>query len=340
MLVRRELARSMWQISVEAVRLVRALVEQHEIECDLATGHVEAALNPRQQGRLLESKRMLEEHYEYSGLELLNREQLQAFVTSPAYCAGLLDPHALHLHPLNYTLELARAACHTGVEIFERSTVVKLELQTPTRVQTAQGAVVADFVVLCCNAYIDGIAPQLRSRIMPVGTYMLATEPLGEDGITATLPKNVAISDANFILDYFRRTPDGRLLFGGQVSYSGLHARMAREGTRRHMLKIFPHLRNAKVEFAWGGYIDITMNRAPDFNRLAANIYYLQGFSGHGIALASMAGKLVAEAIAGQAERFDWFSNIPHRHFPGGALRTPALALAMLWYRFRDALGR
>lgn len=335
-----ELARRMWDVSVAGVDLLRTLVQQHHIDCDLNTGHIEVALGEHQREKLVQSKRTLEEDYDYRELQLVEQTELQSFVGSPLYCTGLLDRGALHIHPLNYTLGLARAARNAGVQIFEHTAAIALQIEAQSRIRTPRASVVADFVVLCCNAQIDGLATPLRNRIMPIGTYMVATEALGDERIASVLPKNVAVSDSNFILDYFRRTPDTRLLFGGRVSYSGLHASSAQDPLRKHMHKVFPQLRDASVEFAWGGYIDITMNRAPDFNRLAPNIYYLQGFSGHGIALAGIAGKLAAEAIAGHAERFDWFSNIPHRNFPGGALRMPALVLAMLWYRLRDALGK
>ena len=179
--------------------------------------------------------------------------------------------------------------------------------------------------------------PELRARIMPVGTYIVATEPLGAARAATLLSENVAITDINFVLDYFRLSADHRLLFGGRVSYSGLDARNTLKATRARMLKVFPQLADTRIDYAWGGFVDITMNRAPDFGRLAPNVYYLQGFSGHGIALTGMAGQLVAEAIQGQAERFDMFGRIEHRKFPGGpALRTPLLVLAMAWFRMRD----
>ncbi|HEU4600425.1 MAG TPA: FAD-binding oxidoreductase, partial [Steroidobacteraceae bacterium] len=151
--------------------------------------------------------------------------------------------------------------------------------------------------------------------------------------------ENIAVTDMNFVLDYFRRSADHRLLFGGRVSYSGVDAFDTARATRKRMLKVFPQLEDVAIEYAWGGFVDITMSRAPDFGRIQPNIYYLQGFSGHGIALTGVAGKLVAEAIAGQAERFDLFTKLKHREFPGGKLfRTPALVLAMLWYRLRDLM--
>jgi gamma-glutamylputrescine oxidase len=174
---------------------------------------------------------------------------------------------------------------------------------------------------------------------MPVGTYVVATEPLGADRIGALIRENIAVADVNFVLDYFRRSADHRLLFGGRVSYSGIDARDTGRATGARLQRVFPQLAGVRLDYVWGGYVDISMSRAPDFGRIDDNLYYLQGFSGHGIALGGMAGRLAAEAIAGQAERFDLFGRLPHLPFPGGRwLRTPALVLAMLWFRLRDLL--
>ena len=174
---------------------------------------------------------------------------------------------------------------------------------------------------------------------MSVGTYIIATESLGAARAEALLPDNDAVADSNFILDYLRRSADHRLLFGGRVSYSGHDFRNTAQATRRRMLKVFPQLQDARIEYAWGGMLDLSLNRAPDFGRLHPNVYYLQGFSGHGLALATLAGQLMAETLAGQSERFDVYARLQHSRFPGGPwLRTPALMLAMLWYRLRDLL--
>jgi gamma-glutamylputrescine oxidase len=209
------------------------------------------------------------------------------------------------------------------------------------RLRTAGGhSVRAKHVALCCNAFMDErISRKLRDRIMPVGTYIIATAPLGQARIESLVRENVAVSDVNFVLDYFRRSDDHRLLFGGRVSYSGRDALNTANATRVRMLNVFPSLADARIDYAWGGHVDITMSRAPDFGRIAPNVYYLQGFSGHGIALTGIAGQMVAETIAGQAERFDLFTKLRHRNFPGGpALRMPGLVLAMLWFRLKDLL--
>jgi gamma-glutamylputrescine oxidase len=207
------------------------------------------------------------------------------------------------------------------------------------RVQTPTGEVRARFLVLCGNVYLGDTAPVLAAKIMAVATYIVATEPLGEERARQLIANNAAVSDMNWVLDYFRRSADHRLLFGGRVNYSGLKSFDAPGATRVRMLRVFPQLADVRMDYAWGGHVDITLNRAPHFGRLAPNVYFLQGFSGHGIALTGIAGKLVAEAIRGTAARFDVFARIPHGNFPGGAaLRRPALVLAMLWFRLRDLL--
>ena len=334
-----ENARRMWDISLEGLRLIRERVEKHAIDCDLHWGQVHVAVKERQRAELRHELEEAGDRYGYHQLQYLERDAVQNLLATKRYIAGVYDSGSGHLHPLNYTLGLAAAAHRTGVQVYENSTVTDLQLGDPATVTTSTGRVTAKFVVLCSNAYGPPLLPALRARIMPVGTYIVATEPLGEERITQLIRKNVAVTDINFVLDYFRRSADHRLLFGGRVAYSGRDAFNTAEATRKRMVKVFPQLADARIQYAWGGYVDITMNRAPDFGRVSWNVYYLQGFSGHGIALTGVAGKLVAEAIAGQAERFDLFTQLKHRDFPGGPmLRTPALMLAMLWFRMRDLL--
>jgi gamma-glutamylputrescine oxidase len=330
-------ARRMWNISLEGLQLIRDRVAKYNIDCDLHWGQMHAAIKPRQRDELLHEKREAEEKYGYKQLRFMERAEVEALIDTKRYCAGLYDSGSGHLHPLNYTLGLAAAASAAGVTIHENSLVTGLTHDQPSVVSTANGQVRAKFVVLCGNAYLNNLVPSLRSRIMPVGTYIVATESLGEARMQRLMRENIAVTDINFVLDYFRRSADHRLLFGGRVSYSGLDAFNTANATRKRMLKVFPQLADVNIEYAWGGYVDITLSRAPDFGRVAPHIYYLQGFSGHGIALTGIAGRLAAEAIAGQAERFDLFTKLHHRNFPGGdLLRMPALVLAMLWYRARD----
>jgi gamma-glutamylputrescine oxidase len=337
--VGRDDARRLFAMSVDALELTQSLIHEYQIDCAYHPNHVHAAVKPRQVRELQDWMRELHEEYGYTSPRMLNRNELADHVRSDRYLAGLIDPRSGHLQPLKYTQGLARAAEAEGAVIYENSEVESYQDGAQVLVHTAQGSIRCAHLVLCGNAYIGAVAPTLARRILGVGTYIIATEPLDETRIRNLLPSNAAVADINWILDYFRRSDDDRLLFGGRVSYSSVQPPRLAESMRHRMVRVFPGLSGVKVAYAWGGYLDITMSRAPNFGRLAPNVFYLQGFSGHGVTLTGLAGKLVAEAVAGTAERFDVFTRIPHRDFPGGRLfRRPSLMLAMLYYRLRDLL--
>jgi gamma-glutamylputrescine oxidase len=338
--VGRDDARRLFDLSIEALDCTQALINTYGIDCDYQANHVHVATKARHVRELEEWIAELHGEYGYQSAHLLNRDELQAHVRSDRYLAGLIDPRSGHLHPLKYTEGLARAAELEGARIFQDTQVLRYESGGgDVAVHSAHGTVRCKHLILCGNAYLNGVAPPLARRILGVGTYIIATEPLDPARAQALLPSNAAVADINWILDYFRLTADHRLLFGGRVSYSAMQPPHLAESMRKRMLRVFPELGRVKVAYTWGGFLDITMSRAPDFGRLAPNIFYVQGFSGHGMSLAGLSGKLVAEAVSGTAERFDVFARIPHRDFPGGRLlRRPSLVLAMLYYRLRDLL--
>lgn len=337
--VGREDAHRLFDMSIEALDLTQSLIRDFRIDCDYHPNHVHVAVKQRHVEELKQWCQELHQDYAYRSVRMLDRDELQGHVRSNRYLAGLIDTRSGHLHPLKYTKGVARAAEAAGAVIYEDSEVVRYDEGSEVRVHTAQGVVRCTNLVLCGNAYIGAVAPQLSRRILGVGTYIIATEPLGEQLARSVLPSNAAIADINWILDYFRRSEDHRLLFGGRVSYSSVQPPRLADSMLGRMRRVFPGLSDTKVAYAWGGYLDITMSRAPNFGRLAPNVFYLQGFSGHGMALAGLAGKLAAETLAGTAERFDVFARIPHRDFPGGAFfRRPSLMLAMQYFRLRDLL--
>ena len=331
-------ARIVWDVSVEGLRLMRELIAKHHIECDWVDGHLLAALKPRHEHELRAEIDELRARYAYTSVRYVPGDELRSLIASARYTGAMYDSNAGHLHPLNYTLGLAAAAERAGATIFE-STRAQHVSSTSAVVRTARGEVRARHILLSGNVYLGDTASVLASKIMGVSTYIVATEPIDSARARKLISNNAAVSDMNWVLDYFRLSADSRLLFGGRVNYSGLSSFDAPSATRKRMLRVFPQLADLQIEYSWGGDVDITLNRAPHFGRLAPNVYFLQGFSGHGLALAGIAGKLAAEAIAGTAERFDVFASIPHGNFPGGALmRRPALVLAMLYYRLKDLL--
>ncbi|WP_425259491.1 NAD(P)/FAD-dependent oxidoreductase [Rubrivivax sp. RP6-9] len=338
-------ARRVWAMSIEALDLLRERIAAHGIACDWRDGYLGLATNARKGAGLAAWAERIGSVYGYP-LQRVAAADVGRWIASPRYHSGIHDPRSGHLHPLKYTLGLARAAAAAGVRIHEHTPVQALQQGAAPVLRTAGGTLRARQVLLAGNVYLHGIAPQLEPRIMPVGTYIACSEVLPDAVADSLIPSRSAVCDTNFVLDYFRTTNDQRMLYGGRVSYSTMTPANLAESMRRRMVHTFPQLAGTRVDYAWGGFVDISMNRAPDFGRLpaaagsAANVYYLQGFSGHGLALTGLAGRVVAEAMAGDARRFDVFARLRHRPFPGGALlRTPALVLGMAWYRLRDLLG-
>jgi gamma-glutamylputrescine oxidase len=336
-------ARLMWDIALEGMNLQRELIARHSIDCDYVAGHMHVGVKARHDAELRAEVDSLREKYDYRSVRFLDHEELRTLVASERYTSGLYDSNSGHLQPYKYTLGLGKAAANAGVRIFENSRVTKLEIAAGANADnlahTGTGTVRAPHLLIAGNALLGRLVPALARKLMAVGTYIAATEVLGEEQARALITNNSAVADINWVLDYFRRSADHRLLFGGRVSYSGVDPFDSARVLRGRIARVFPQLASTRIEYAWGGYVDITPNRAPHFGRLGPNAYFLQGFSGHGMALAGIAGSLVAEAMAGSAGRFDVFAKIPHGDFPGGALfRRPALVLAMLWFRLKDLL--
>jgi len=333
-------ARRIWDMSLSAIEQLKDRIARHAIDCDWVDGQMLTALKARQWRALQEWHRELTESLGYASARLIETDELRTLVRSERYIGALYDTNGGHLHPLRYTLGLARAAAAAGAQFYESSAMLDYgHSDGRIRVRTAGGSVDCAQLLLAGNAWLGDAVPQLQRKLMTVGSYIIATEPLGAHRARQLIANNAAVCDTNWILDYFRRSSDHRLLFGGRVNYSGVDLRAVGPATARHMVRVFPQLAGTRIDYAWGCLLDITLNRAPDFGRLAPDVYFLQGFSGHGVALAGMAGTLAAEAIAGTSERFDVFSRLRHRDFPGGMwLRRPALVLGMLWYRLRDLL--
>jgi len=336
-------ARFMWDIALEGMKLQRELIARHAIECDYVAGHMHVGVKARHDAELRAEVESLHDTYDYRSVRLVGHDELRTLVPSDRYTTGVFDSNSGHLQPYKFTLGLGAAATRAGVRIFENSWATKLDMaahaNADSLVHTQSGTVRARHLLVAGNALLGRLVPELARKLMAVGTYIAATEVLGEERARALITNNAAVADINWVLDYFRRSADHRLLFGGRVSYSGVDPFDSARVLSARIRRVFPHLAETRIEYAWGGYVDITPNRAPHFGRLAPNVYFLQGFSGHGMVLSGIAGKLVAEAMAGSAERFDVFSRIPHHDFPGGTyLRRPALVLAMLWFRLKDLL--
>ncbi len=336
-------ARRMWDVAVEGMQLQRELIARHSIDCDYKAGHMILALKRRHDEALREELESLATRYDYHSLRLIGRDELRTLIASQRYSSALHDSNGGHLQPYRYTLGLGRAAVGAGVRIFENSRVTRLDIaqhaSADNLAHTVHGTLRARHLLVAGGALLGRLIPKLANKLMDIGTYIAVTQPLGEERARSLITNDAAAADMNWILDYFRRSADHRLLFGGRVSYSGIDPFDSARVLRGRIATVFPQLTEARIEYAWGGFLDITLNRAPHFGRLGPNAWFVQGLSGHGMVISGIAGKLVSEVIGGTAERFDMFARIPHRDFPGGAhLRRPALVLAMLWFRIRDLL--
>jgi gamma-glutamylputrescine oxidase len=329
-------AKRLFDMAEEAKATVRERIARHGIACDLKPGSLYVAHKKSALAWMGQEVELQHEALGYRSTRLLSRAELEERLSSDRYHGAIADADAGHLHPLNYALGLAAAAEAAGARICERSRALSV---VPGEVATPGGRVRTRLIVLACNAYLDGLEPRIAGMIMPISNHVVATEPLDATEARALIRDDVAVCDTKFVVDYFRLSADRRLLFGGGETYSRKPPGDIAHFVRPYMLRVFPQLAGKRIDYAWSGRLAITMNRLPHFGRLAGDIFFAHGYSGQGVALASLAGKLIAEAVSGTAERFDVFARLPHRRFPGGTLlRQPALVLGMLWYALRDRI--
>lgn len=331
-------ARKMWQIACDANQLVRDRIAEFNIDCDLKDGELTLAHRERHEESLWEYAEHLEKHYGYTAKRIVKRDEAADMLGVDTLYGGYVDSCAGHIHPLNLSIGLARAATELGVNIHEETLATGIEKQTNgVTVTTATGDVSAKFLVIACNGYLNGFHKTPDSYQMPINNFILATEPLGEELGRQINRDDVAVIDTRFVVNYFHNSPDHRLIFGGGENYTPYFPRDIKQFVRKNMLEIYPNLADVKIDYGWGGTLAITMRRMPHFGRDGNHIYWAQGYSGHGIAMANMGGKMVAEAIMGDAERFDLFANLTHFTFPGGRwLRWPGLVAGMMYYAMKD----
>ena len=332
-------SRQLWNFSELAKAEIRNRVEKHDIQCDLQKGQLEGIHKKRYLGYAQEMADALTERYDYPFCRVLNAEESREMVATRDFLEALYDPEAMTIHPLNYTLGLARAATDAGVRLFENSRVESYTSADPAVVTTATGSVKASFIVLACNGYLGKLEPRSAGKIMPINNFMIATEPLGEERAREVINGRFGVHDTRFVVNYFRMSDDHRLIFGGGENYRPDFPKDIGRFVRPYMLKLFPQLKDAGIDYAWGGTLSVTVNRLPHLGRLEPNVFFGQGYSGHGISTANFAGKVIAEAIAGVAGRFDVLANLPTHTFPGGTmLRYPGMVLGMFYYTLRDRL--
>ena len=338
-MVGEERAKALWELAEESVSLTLDLAAKHAPDAGYVPGLIHADHRARNVRHSHAYADKLADDYGYDKITKLDRDGLRALVGSAAYHGGTLDMGGGHLHPLNYALGLARAARAAGVRIFEKSRVDWVAETDPVRLGNAKAKVSARYLLWAANGYLGHADRRIARAVMPINNFIVATEPLSEELAARLIRDNHAVADSKFVINYFRLSQDRRMLFGGGESYGYRFPADIAAKARKPMVEIFPELESARIDYAWGGTLGITMNRMPHFARLQGNILSASGYSGHGVAMATLGGKLAAEAIRGQAGRFDLMAEVPTQPFPGGpALRTPLLILAMVWFSLRDRL--
>ncbi len=330
-------ARRLWGYAEDAKALVRGLIDKYRIDCDLKPGVLHAAHRRRYAGDYARDADQLRTVYGYDQIDYVPAAEIADMLGVNCYHGGALDRGAAHLHPLNLVLGMARACVDAGVRIYENSRVRGYDDGRMVTIHTDSGAVSARHMVLACNGYLGDLSPAMGGRIMPVNNFIIATEPLGEARARRINRDDVAVADSRFVINYFRMSGDHRLLFGGGENYSTRFPDDIAAFVRKYMLKIYPGLADVKIDYAWGGTLAITMSRYPHFGKIGDNIYFAQGYCGHGVGLATFAGKVIAEAVSGSAEKLDIFAKMPVARFPGGRfMRKPLMALGMFYYAMRD----
>lgn len=331
--------RSIYDMGLEACEIIRERVQKYQIDCDIKWGYCDVALKPRHMKQFAEWKAHEEKMGNPHSYVLLDRDELRDHVNSPVYHGGLLNRGNGHLHPLNLCIGEARAAEKLGASIYEKSQVVRISHGDKPQVHTERGSVTANFVVLCGNAYMGQLIPSLASRVLPSSSSVVATAPLPDALVQEIMPGDLAVCDPRTALDYFRLSADNRMLFGGLSNYTGLEPKNLEAVIRKKMEKVFPALAGVPIDYGWSGQMGIGLNRMPQLGRLASNVFYIQAYSGHGVAPTHIMARITAEMISGSAQRFDIFAAIEHRSFPGGKLlRRPALAIGMAYFKILDKI--
>ena len=334
-----DVAHHLWSLAEEAKADIRETCAAHIPEARYTPGIAHGCYSPKETAEYASYADHLAQHYDYDQITTYDADAFRALVKSPRYQGGILDRGAGHIHPLRYALGLAKLAEAAGARLYDRSEVHHIAHGDPATLRTGKGRVSANHVILAGNGYLPNIERKVAAKVMPINSFICATEPLGERA-AEVLTQDIAVADSKFVVNYFRMSEDRRFLFGGRESYSIGFPKDISTALIARMINLFPQLKGVGIDYVWGGTLGITMTRLPALQRIAPNILSGAGFSGHGVALSGLAGKVMGEAIAGQAGRFDTLADLKIPNFPGGAaFRAPLLALAMTWYSLRDRLG-
>ena len=332
-------AKELWNLGLEAVQDVKDYISTYKIDCGIQQGVMQAGYYKKDYVNFHNEIEHLQKYYDFDNFKYFDEKEIQEQINSKKYYSGLLNKSAYHLNPLKLLYGLVRELINLKVMIFENSPVEKIEENHGgVNIFTKHNIINANFAVVGCNGYLDNLLGKVRNKYMPINNYIIATEPIGEENARKFIRNNYAVCDTRFIIDYYRFSEDWRMLFGGGETFTSNFLREAKYFVSKRMYKVFPDLKKYKIDFSWGGTLAITINRLPNFGTLMNDkVLYAQGYSGHGLALSTLAGKLIAEKISGTSNRFNFFQSISHFTIPGGnLLRRPIYASAVAYYKFRD----
>ena len=334
-------ANELWKLGLESVQTSLDLINDLNIDCNIQKGVMSAGCFKNDIEDFEFEKNYLEKKYNYNDLEIVDKNSIKSEINSNMYFSGLINKGSYHINPLKFLIGLARQLSSFNVKVFENTTISKIENKKNSIIlYSGSKKIKAHKVVVACNGYLDKLLGGIRNKFMPINNYVVATEPLGEERARDIIRNNFAICDTRFILDYYRFTEDWRLLFGAGETYTASFMNKSEDFVKKRMIKVFPILNKTKIDFSWGGTLAITSNRLPHFGDLYDNkLIFAHGYSGHGLALSTLAGKLISEKISGQSDRFDFFSKVKHIFIPGGdLLRRPIYSSAIFYYKLRDYL--
>ena len=335
------IAKEFWKMGLLSVKNSIDLIKKYNIDCNIQQGVLSAGCFKKDIQDFEFEKNHLEKTYQYSGLEIINQKIIKSEVNSDMYFSGMLNKGSYHINPLKFLIGLTNELKNYNVKIFENTPVTSIKnYKDHIIVHTDKNQIKSQKVVVGCNGYLDKLLGKVRNKFMPINNYVVATEPLGENKARSIIKNNYAVCDTRFILDYYRFTEDWRLLFGAGETYTATFMHNSKDFVKKRMIKVFPMLSNCKIDFSWGGTLAITSNRMPHFGQMMNNnLYFAHGYSGHGLALSAYAGKLIANKISGEGDKFDLFSNINHFYIPGvDLMRRPLYSSAIFYYKLRDSI--
>ena len=334
-------AKELWKLGLEAVNLSKELISRYNISCNLKKGVISACYHENENNDLLFEIDHMNQKYNFDGYNYLDKNKIRDEIKTNLYTSGVLNTYSYHINPLKFLLGLAAQLKALNVKVFENTPITKIiNDKSGIKLFSESKMIKANKVIVGCNGYLDKLLGNVRNKFMPINNYIIATEPLGEDKAKEIIKNNYAVVDTRFIIDYYRFSEDWRMLFGGGETYTSNFLQNSKNFVRNRMIKVFPELKEMKIDYSWGGTLAITINRLPSFGTLMNDkIIYAHGYSGHGLALSVLAGKLIFEKITGITDKFNLIAKIKNFSIPGGDfLRRPIYTSAIAYYKFLDTI--